>query len=231
MNKEEKNQLIDVLDGMLNDNKNFYLADISGLTAEENSSLRRLCYKREVSLQVVKNTLLKKAFEKNAADFSELYDVLVGNTSIMQAEAANGPAKVIKEFRTKNEKPILKAAFLEESLYIGDENLVALTDIKAKDELIGDIITLLQSPAKNVISALQSGGNKLSGIIKVLQEKSAENPVVEEVVEVTPVVDVSTEEQKTEEVVEENSDEGEITEESKVEEEKDEETSSEEESK
>ena len=245
MNKEEKNQLIDVLDGMLNDNKNFYLADISGLTAEENSSLRRLCYKREVSLQVVKNTLLKKAFEKNAADFSELYDVLVGNTSIMQAETANGPAKVIKEFRTKNEKPILKAAYLEESLYIGDENLVALTDIKSKDELIGDIITLLQSPAKNVISALQSGGNKLSGIVKVLQEKSAENPVVEEVVEVTPVeepkvevvteetpvADVSTEEQKTEEVVEENSDEGEITEESKVEEEKDEETSSEEESK
>ena len=231
MNKEEKNQLIETLDGMLNDNHNFYLADISGLSAEENSALRRLCYKREVSLQVVKNTLLKKAFEKNTANFSELYDVLVGNTSIMQAETANGPAKVIKEFRTKNEKPILKAAYLEESLYIGDENLVALTDLKSKDELIGDIITLLQSPAKNVISALRSGGNKLSGIVKVLQEKSAETPVVEEVVEVTPVADVSTEEQKTEEVVEENSDEGEITEESKVEEEKDEETSSEEEPK
>lgn len=245
MNKQEKNQLIDVLDGMLNDNNNFYLADISGLSAEENSALRRLCYKREVSLQVVKNTLLKKAFEKNTIDYSELYDVLVGNTSIMQAEAANGPAKVIKEFRIKNEKPILKAAYLEESLYIGDENLVALTDLKSKDELIGDIITLLQSPAKNVISALQSGGNKLSGIVKVLQEKSAETPVEEEVVEVTPVeepkvedvteetpvAEESTEEQKTEEVVEENSDEGEITEESKVEEEKDEETSSEEESK
>ena len=249
MNKQEKNQLIDVLDGMLNDNNNFYLADISGLSAEENSALRRLCFKRNVSLQVVKNTLLKKAFEKNTTDFSELYDVLVGNTSIMQAESANGPAKVIKEFRTKNEKPILKAAYLEESLYIGDENLVALSDLKSKNELIGDIITLLQSPAKNVISALQSGGNKLSGIVKVLQEKAGEVPVeekvVEEVVEVTPVeepkvegvteetpvADVSTEEQKTEEVVEENSDEGEITEESKVEEEKDEETSSEEESK
>ena len=245
MNKQEKNQLIDVLYGMLNDNKNFYLADIAGLSAEENSALRRLCFKKNVSLQVVKNTLLKKAFEKNTTDFSKLYDVLVGNTSIMQAEAANGPAKVIKEFRTKNEKPILKAAYLEESLYIGDENLVVLADLKSKDELIGDIITLLQSPAKNVISALRSGGNKLSGIVKVLQEKSAETPVVEEVVEVTPVeepkvegvtevtpvADVSTEEQKTEEVVEENSDEGEITEESKVEEEKDEETSSEEESK
>ena len=172
MNKLEKNQMIEVLDGMLNENNNFYLADISGLTAEENSALRRLCFKRNVSLQVVKNTLLKKAFEKNTTDFSELYDVLVGNTSIMQAEAANGPAKVIKEFRTKNEKPILKAAYLEESLYIGDENLAALADLKSKDELIGDIITLLQSPAKNVISSLQSGGNKLSGIVKALQEKT-----------------------------------------------------------
>ena len=172
MNKQEKNELIEILDGMLNDNNNFYLADISGLSAEENSALRRLCFKRNISLQVVKNTLLKKAFEKNTSDFSELYDVLVGNTSIMQAEAANGPAKVIKEFRIKNEKPILKAAYLEDSLYIGDENLALLSDLKSKDELIGDIITLLQSPAKNVILALQSGGNKLSGIVKTLKEKT-----------------------------------------------------------
>ena len=172
MNKVEKNELIEVLDDMLNENNNFYLADISGLTAEQNSALRRLCFKRNVSLQVVKNTLLRKAFEKNTTDFSELYEVLVGNTSIMQAEAANGPAKVIKEFRKKNEKPILKAAFLEESLYIGDENLKMLADLRSKDELIGDIIILLQSPAKNVISSLKSGGNKLSGIIKTLQEKT-----------------------------------------------------------
>ena len=171
MNKQEKNELIEILDGMLNDNNNFYLADISGLSAEENSALRRLCFKREVSLQVVKNTLLKKALEKNEADFSELYDVLVGNTSILQAEAGNAPAKVIQEFRKKNAKPILKAAHIEESLYIGDENLTSLADLKSKDELIGDIITLLQSPAKNVISALQSGGNKLSGIVKALEEK------------------------------------------------------------
>ncbi len=172
MNKQEKNQMIEVLDGMLNDNNNFYLADISGLTAEENSALRRLCFKRDVSLQVVKNTLLKKALENNNADFSELYDVLVGNTSIMQAEAGNAPAKVIKEFRKKNDKPILKAAHIEESLYIGDENLSDLADLKSKDELIGDIITLLQSPAKNVISSLQSGGNKLSGIVKALEERA-----------------------------------------------------------
>lgn len=173
MNKQEKNEMIATLEGMLTDNKNFYLADISGLTAEQNSALRRLCFKREVSLQVVKNTLLKKALEKNGADFSELYSALVGNTSIMQAEASNTPAKVIKEFRSKqSEKPILKAAYLEESLYIGDENLSALADLKSKNELIGDIITLLQSPAKNVIASLQSGGNKLSGIVKALQERA-----------------------------------------------------------
>jgi len=171
MNREEKDQMIATLDGMLNDNSNFYLADVSGLTAEENSALRRLCFKREVSLKVVKNTLLKKAFEKNDIDFSELYELLVGNTSIMQAEAGNRPAKVIKEFRKKNNKPILKAAHIEEAFYIGDENLSILADLKSKDELIGDIITLLQSPAKNVVSALQSGGNKLSGIIKSLENK------------------------------------------------------------
>ena len=173
MNKQEKNEMIATLEGMLTDNKNFYLADISGLTAEQNSALRRLCFKREVSLQVVKNTILKKALEKNGADFSELYSALVGNTSIMQAEASNTPAKVIKEFRSKqSEKPILKAAYLEESLYIGDENLSTLADLKSKNELIGDIITLLQSPAKNVIASLQSGGNKLSGIVKALQERA-----------------------------------------------------------
>jgi large subunit ribosomal protein L10 len=171
MNKKEKNKMIASLEGMISDNHNFYLADISGLTAEENSALRRLCFKREVSLQVVKNTLLKKALETNNTDFSELYSVLVGNTSIMQAEAANSAARVIKEFRKKNDKPILKAAYLQESLYIGDDNLSTLADLKSKDELIGDIILLLQSPAKNVIASLQSGGNKLSGIVKALADR------------------------------------------------------------
>ena len=170
MNREEKNEMIVTIEELLNTNANFYLADISGLTAEQNSALRRLCYKRKVSLKVVKNTLLKKAFEKNETDFTELYDVLAGNTSIMQAEASNTAAKVIKEFRKKNEKPILKAAYLEEALYIGDENLSALADLKSKDELIGDIITLLQSPAKNVISSLKSSGNKLAGIISTLEK-------------------------------------------------------------
>ena len=171
MNKQEKNELIDVLNNMLEENKNFYLADISGLTAEESSSLRRLCYKQNVSLQVVKNTLLKKAFDKNDVDFSQLDDILKGNTSIMFAEEAKAPASVIKTFRKKSDKPVLKAAHIEEEFYIGDTNLSLLAQLKSKNELIGDIITLLQSPAKNVISSLQSSSKKLSGIVKALSER------------------------------------------------------------
>ena len=172
MTKEEKNQFIDVLDKNIEENSNFYLADISGLTAEESSSLRRLCFRREVSLQVVKNTLLKKALEKNESNYEELYDVLKGNTSIMFTDTANAPAKVIKEFRKKHDKPVFKAAHLDDSFYIGEEYLDTLSDLKSKDELIADIIVLLQSPAKNVISSLQSGSNKLSGIVKTLAERA-----------------------------------------------------------
>ena len=171
MNKKEKNELIDVLNNMLDENKNFYLADIAGLTAEESSSLRRLCYKQNVTIQVVKNTLLKKAFDKNSADFTQLDDILKGNTSLMFADEAKAPASVIKTFRKKSDKPILKAAHIEEEFYIGDNNLSMLSELKSKNELIGDIITLLQSPAKNVISSLQSSTKKLSGIVKALSEK------------------------------------------------------------
>ena len=171
MNKKEKNELIDILNNMLDENKNFYLADIAGLTAEESSSLRRLCYKQNVTIQVVKNTLLKKAFDKNSVDFTQLDDILKGNTSLMFADEAKAPASVIKTFRKKSDKPILKAAHIEEEFYIGDNNLSMLSELKSKNELIGDIITLLQSPAKNVISSLQSSSNKLSGIVKALSEK------------------------------------------------------------
>ena len=171
MNKKEKNELIDVLNNMLDENKNFYLADIAGLTAEESSSLRRLCYKQNVTIQVVKNTLLKKALNKNSTDFTQLDDILKGNTSLMFADEAKAPASVIKTFRKKSDKPILKAAHIEEEFYIGDNNLSMLSELKSKNELIGDIITLLQSPAKNVISSLQSSSNKLSGIVKALSEK------------------------------------------------------------
>ena len=171
MNKKEKNELIDVLNNMLEENKNFYLADIAGLTAEESSSLRRLCYKQNVTIQVVKNTLLKKAFDKNSKDFTQLDEILKGNTSIMFSDEAKAPASVIKTFRKKSEKPILKAAHIEEEFYIGDNNLSILSELKSKNELIGDIIILLQSPAKNVISSLQSSSSKLSGIVKALSEK------------------------------------------------------------
>jgi large subunit ribosomal protein L10 len=171
MTREEKSIVIDNLTSTLTDTNIIYLADISGLNAQTTSDLRRACYKANIKLAVVKNTLLEKAMEKSDKDFGDLPTVLKGNTSMMIAEVGNAPAKVIKEFRKKNKKPILKGAFVEEAIYIGDDQLESLVSIKSKDELIGDIITLLQSPAKNVISALQSGGNKLSGIIKTLSEK------------------------------------------------------------
>ena len=171
MNKKEKNDLIDVLNNMLEENKNFYLADISGLTAEQSSSLRRLCYKQNVSIKVVKNTLLKKAFDKNSTNFNQLDDILKGNTSLMFADSAKAPANVIKDFRKKAEKPILKAAHIEDEFYIGDDNLSMLANLQSKNELIADIIMLLQSPAKNVVASLQSSSSKLSGIVKALSDK------------------------------------------------------------
>jgi large subunit ribosomal protein L10 len=171
MNKAEKNQMIDVLVDEINQNPNFYLTDISNLTVEKTNELRGLCFKRGIRLKVVKNTLLKKAFEKTGRDYSEIFPVLAGSTSIMFAEAGNVPAKLIQEFRKSNDKPILKAAYVEECIYLGDNQLNTLVNNKSKNELIGDIIGLLQSPAKNVVSALQSGGNKLSGIVKTLSER------------------------------------------------------------
>ena len=172
MTREEKNLFIETLDGMLNENKNFYLTDTSGLNAEETSNLRALCYKREVLLKVVKNTLLKKAFERNDVDFQELYEVLKGNTSIMFSDSGNTAAKTIKEFRKKHKKPILKAAYIEDQFYIGDDNLDALSELKSKDELIADIMLLLQSPIKNLLSSLQSANNNLSGILKSLENNT-----------------------------------------------------------
>jgi len=171
MTREEKSQVIEDLTARLADTNTIYLADISGLDALATSNLRRACFKAGVQLSVVKNTLLSKAMDASDKDFGELPSVLKGNTSMMIAEAANAPARLIKEFRKKSDKPLLKGAFAEESVYIGDNQLDALVDIKSREELIGEIIGLLQSPAKNVISALQSSGQTLSGIIKTLSEK------------------------------------------------------------
>lgn len=170
MTREEKSQVIQDLTAQLADTNTIYLADISGLDAVTTSNLRRACFKANVQLAVVKNTLLAKAMEASDKEFGELQDVLKGNTSMLIAEASNAPAKVIKEFRKKSDKPLLKGAYVEEAVYVGDDQLDALVNIKSREELIGDIVGLLQSPAKNVVSALQSGGGKLAGILKTLSE-------------------------------------------------------------
>ncbi|SDX17886.1 LSU ribosomal protein L10P [Lutibacter oricola] len=171
MTREEKSQVIEALTSQLSEGNIIYLADISGLNASQTSNLRRACFKANVKLSVVKNTLLEKAMEKSDKDFGELPSMLKGNTSMMLSETGNAPAKLIKEFRKKSDKPLLKGAYVEEAIYVGDDQLDALVNIKSKEEVIGDIIGLLQSPAKNVVSALQSGGSKLSGILKTLSEK------------------------------------------------------------
>ncbi|MFL2626565.1 MAG: 50S ribosomal protein L10 [Flavobacteriaceae bacterium] len=171
MTREEKSQVIEALTAELAESSNFYLTDLSGLDAGMTSQLRRACFKANVRLSVVKNTLLEKAMEASEEDFGELPSTLKGNTSVMYSETGNAPAKVIKAFRKKSEKPFLKGAYIEEAVYIGDDQLDMLVDIKSKEELIGEIIGLLQSPAKNVVSALQSSGGKLSGIIKTLSQK------------------------------------------------------------
>ncbi|PWH81838.1 50S ribosomal protein L10 [Algibacter marinivivus] len=171
MTREEKSQVIQDLTAQLTDNANIYLTDISGLNAGTTSDLRRAAFKANVQMSVVKNTLLEKAMEASDKEFGDLPSVLKGNTSVMYSETGNAPAKVIKAFRKKSEKPLLKGAFIEEAIYLGDDQLDMLVDIKSKEELIGEIVTLLQSPAKNVISALKSGGGTIAGIIKTLSEK------------------------------------------------------------
>ena len=171
MTREEKSQVIEALTTQLTEGNIIYLADISGLNALDTSNLRRACFKANIKLAVVKNTLLEKAMGKSDKDFGELPTILKGNTSLMFSETGNAPAKLIKEFRKKSKMPLLKGAYVEQAVYIGDDQLDTLVNIKSKEEVIGDIITLLQSPTKNVISALQSGGNKLSGILKTLSEK------------------------------------------------------------
>lgn len=172
MKKEEKSQVIDSLVEQLASNSHFYLTDIASLNAAKTADLRRLCYNKNIKMLVVKNSLLQKAMERSTAkDYQPLFVSLKGSTAIMFSEVGNDPAKLIKEFRRKNDKPVLKAAFVEESVYIGDDQLDALASIKSKEEVIGDIIGLLQSPAKNVISALKSSGGKIAGIVKTLSEK------------------------------------------------------------
>lgn len=173
MRKEEKDQLIESLAGKLANTNILYITDISELDSENTTRLRALCFRRNVKLTVVKNTLLRKAMEKTEKNFSGLFPILNGPTSVMIAESGNIPAKVIKEFRKSSPKPILKGAYIEEMIFVGDDQLDFLAAIKSKNELIGDVIGLLQSPARNVIMALQGSGHKLSGIVKTLSEKAS----------------------------------------------------------
>ena len=174
MTREEKNQLIEDLTATLESTATVYITDIAGLDAENTSNLRRACYKADIKMTVVKNALLLKAMERSTKDFGELTAVLKGNSSSMIAEAGNAPAKLIKEFRKKSKKPVLKGAYVEESIYIGDDLLDTLTNLKSKNELIGDVILLLQSPMKNVISGLQAGGGQtIAGLIKALEERNS----------------------------------------------------------
>jgi len=172
MTKDQKVQEINDLTGVLNDAAVLYIADTSELSVATINDFRRACFGKGITLKVVKNTLLKKAMENvEGKDYSELYDVLKGGTAIMTSEVGNAPAKLIQDFRKKATKPAVKAAWIEEAVFIGDHKLQTLADIKSKEELLGEIIGLLQSPAKNVVSALKSGGNTIAGLVKTLSER------------------------------------------------------------
>jgi large subunit ribosomal protein L10 len=176
MTREEKGLIIDALTVKFEENSNFYVTDASGLTVEQINAFRKLCFDAGVEYGVYKNTLIQKALEKLDTDYTEFYDTVLKGFSgiIFSKEAANTPAKVITNYRksgSTNDKPMLKAASIDTDLFIGEEHLKLLTELKSKNELIGEIISLLQSPAKNVISALQSGGGKLAGLVKTLSER------------------------------------------------------------
>ena len=173
MRKENKAQIIESMAAQLKETPNFYVTDVEGLNAEATTKLRRACFEKNIKLVVVKNTFFYKALEMNqVADFQQFESVLKGSTAVMFCNTANAPAKLIKEFGIDMGKPALKGAMVQECAYIGADNLETLVNIKSREELIGDIIGLLQSPAKNVISALTSqGGGKIAGIVKTLSEK------------------------------------------------------------
>ncbi|HEY9535703.1 MAG TPA: 50S ribosomal protein L10 [Mucilaginibacter sp.] len=171
MNKEEKHDLVLALSEQMKEYGNFYITDTSNLTVAKINDIRRKCFESDVKIQVVKNSLIKKAMETAGGDFAGIYDVLKGSSSILFSKSATAPAKLIKQLRKTGEKPVLKAAYIDSAIFIGDNQIDTLTKLKSKEQLIGEIIGLLQSPAKNVVSALQSGGNTLAGLVKTLQER------------------------------------------------------------
>jgi len=171
MRKEEKHEVVLALTERIAEYGNFYITDTANLSVAKVNAIRRKCFENDIKMQVVKNKLIRKAMEASEGDFDEMFDVLKGSSSILFSKSANAPAKLIKQLRKSGDKPVLKAAYIDSSVFIGDNQLDALVNLKSKEELVADIIALLQSPAKNVISGLQSGGNKLAGIVKTLQER------------------------------------------------------------
>ncbi len=177
MTRSEKNTAIADLKEKFSNSSFFYLTDASTMTVEETSQLRRLLFNQGIEMRVVKNTLAKKALQSIEGDnnYDGLFESLKGPTAVLFTEVANSPARVIKEYRgEKGERPVLKAAYIDSSIYVGDDQLKALSSLKSKEELIGEIIGLLQSPAKNVISALKSGGSTIAGLLKTLEERAAQ---------------------------------------------------------
>jgi len=172
MNKAEKQATIDSLKEKFSNSNFFYFTDTSGLSVEKINQLRKICFEKGINLQVAKNTLIKKALVFGGKFSDELEPVLHGPTAIMFTETGNVPAKVIKAFRAAGDKPALKAAYIDSAIYVGESQLEALINVKSKEELVGDLIALLQSPAKNVVSALKSSGGKLAGILKTLEERN-----------------------------------------------------------
>ncbi len=171
MRKEEKHEVVLALTETIAEYGNFYITDTANLSVAKVNDIRRKCFENGIKMQVAKNKLIRKAMEASEGDFSEMFEVLKGSSSILFSKTANAPAKLIKQLRRTGDKPVLKAAYIDSSIFIGDNQLEALVNLKSKEELVADIIALLQSPAKNVISGLQSGGNKLAGIVKTLQER------------------------------------------------------------
>ena len=171
MKREDKNALIESIKSTVEKYSHFYLTDISGLDAQQTHELRKKCFENDIELIVVKNTFLKKALDSAEGNYEELYTVLKQNTSVMFCNIANVPAKLIKELNKKSEKPLFKAAFAEESMYVGIDTLDSLASLKSKEELIGDIITILQSPMQTVLGQLESGKNTLAGVVKTLSER------------------------------------------------------------
>ena len=169
---QEKIATVEALKDKFSNSQYFYVTDYSTLTVEQINNLRRKCFEKNIEVKVLKNTLVRKALEQvNDTAYTDLYDALKGPTAIMFSEVSNAPAKIIKEFRKDHEKPVLKAAYIDTDIFLGDDQVESLSNLKSKNELIGDVILLLESPIKNVLGSLQSGGNTISGLLKALEER------------------------------------------------------------